>query len=82
MSKKDKLLSILSKVQELYPHLDRVMITDLDNPDSIILTSEDNLKDVAVAHDLDEDYLDQITQEVDVLVEYDDDDEDDGGIFH
>ena len=78
MDKKEKLLEILAQVQELYPELDRVMITDLENPQSIILTSEENLMEVAQAYNLDEDYLDEITEEVEIYLE----DDDDEGMVH
>lgn len=47
MNKKNRLLSIIKEIQNMYPHLDRLMVTDLDNPVSIIITSEENLENIA-----------------------------------
>jgi len=47
VNKKNRLLSIIKEIQNMYPHLDRLMVTDLDNPVSIIITSEENLENIA-----------------------------------
>lgn len=78
--KRDKLVKLLEEVQKLYPELDRVMITDLDNPRSIIFTTEDNIQEIAEEYGLEPDYLDSITEEIEVEVDWlDDDDDDDRG---
>ena len=65
MSKKDRLLKIIEEIQDMYPHLDRIMVTDLDNPDSIIITSQENLEMVASVTGLDLDDVDSFFVEED-----------------
>ena len=84
--KKEKLLAIIKQLQEMYPHLDRLMVNDLDHPDSIIITSQENLEGIAETtgmdltevegyfdDELDDDQLDLI--EWISKVGYDDDDD-------
>jgi hypothetical protein len=83
MDKKDKLLKIIQELQDIYPHLDRLMITDLDNPDSIIITSEKNLEEIAAVHGVDvaeveEYFADDLDGEQLSLLEWNDDDDDKG----
>jgi len=47
MNKKKRLLEIIKELQTMYPKLDRLMLTDIDDPDSIIITSEDKLGEIA-----------------------------------
>lgn len=80
--KREKLVKLLEEVQKLYPNLDRVMITDLEDPRSIIFTTEDNIQEIADEYGLEPDYLDSITEEIEVEVDsLDDDDEDDKGLL-
>lgn len=80
--KREKLVKLLEEVQKLYPNLDRVMITDLEDPRSIIFTTEDNIQEIADEYGLEPDYLDSITEEVEVEVgSLDDDDDDDKGLL-
>jgi|VirMetMinimDraft_7_1064189.scaffolds.fasta_scaffold05857_8 hypothetical protein len=89
MSKKDKLLEIIEQIQELYPKLNRLMVTDLDDPDSIIITTEDRLIELAEEYGIDSDLIDDITEDAleDPLDEYlsqidwDDDDDEGGGML-
>lgn len=83
MDKKDKLLKIIQELQDIYPHLDRLMITDLDNPDSIIITSEKNLEEIAAVHGVDvaeveEYFADDLDGDQLSLLEWDDGDDDKG----
>jgi hypothetical protein len=80
MSKKDRLMEIIEMIQELYPELDTLMITDVENPESIIITSGDRVAEAAEQlgyepEDLqdDEDSLDQYLAKIGF------DDDDDGG---
>jgi len=89
MSKKDKLLEIIEQIQELYPKLNRLMVTDLEDPDSIIITTEERLIEMAEEYGLDPDMIDDITEDAleDPLDEYlaqldwDDDDDEGGGML-
>jgi hypothetical protein len=80
MSKKDRLMEIIEMIEELYPELDTLMITDVENPESIIITSGDRVAEAAEQlgyepEDLqdDEDSLDQYLAKIGF------DDDDDGG---
>lgn len=87
MNKKDKLLEIIEQIQELYPQLDRLMITDLDDPQSIIITTEENLISMAEDYGLDPDMInglmeDDLEDSVDEFMnklEWDGEDDDNGG---
>tara|TARA_R110000765_G_C18537214_1_gene560422 strand:- start:12 stop:287 length:276 start_codon:yes stop_codon:yes gene_type:complete len=87
MSKKEKLLEIIEQIQELYPKLNRLMVTDMDDPESIIITTEENLISMAEEYGLDPEMIEQFSEEdlQDPLDEYlaqidwDDDDDDEGG---
>lgn len=89
MSKKDRLLEIIEQIQELYPKLNRLMVTDMEDPDSIIITSEDNLASMAEEYGLDPSILETYSEEdlQDPLDEYlaqidwDDDDDEGGGML-
>ena len=75
MTKKDRIIEILEQIQEIYPQLDRVMITDFDNPKSIIFTTQDNIDEIAEEYGIEPEYTDAHTGEEVFL---DDDDEDKG----
>jgi len=89
MDKKKRLLEIITELQELYPHLDRLMITDLEDPESIIITSESRIEQIAEEMGLDfdsieelEDFDEEISEEdLDqlALLTFGDDDDDNGG---
>tara|TARA_B110000908_G_C10191172_1_gene420547 strand:- start:848 stop:1123 length:276 start_codon:yes stop_codon:yes gene_type:complete len=87
MSKKDKLLEIIEQIQELYPKLNRLMVTDLEDPDSIIITTEERLIEMAEEYGIDPDMIEGLTEDdlQDPLDEYlaqidwDYDDDDEGG---
>jgi hypothetical protein len=72
-TKKEKILDIVEQLSEIYPHLDRVLITDMENPKSIIITSSEVVDEVAEEVGIDpedlEEYMDR-------------DDEDDDGEGH
>ena len=87
MNKKDKLLEIIEQIQELYPQLDRLMITDMDDPQSIIITTKENLESMAEDYGLDPDMIDGLMEDdledsVDEFMnklEWDGEDDDNGG---
>lgn len=87
MSKREKLLDIIRQIQDIYPELDRVMITDFENPDSITITTESHLLEMAEEYGLDPDMLSSITEDDSDLDEYlaqidwDDDDDEGGGML-
>lgn len=84
MDKKARLLEIIQEIQELYPHLDRLMITDIDEPDSIIITSEENILEMAEAHGIPVEFIDDFfdePEELELLDFFDDEDDDDGGVL-
>lgn len=70
-TKKERVIEIVEQLSEIYPELDRVIITDLDNPKSIIITSSEVVDEVAEEVGIDpadlEEYIDR-----------DDDDEGEG----
>lgn len=80
MDKKAKLLRIIQELQEIYPHLDRLMVTDLENPESIIISSEKNIAEIAEAHGITVEEVEEFFEEdLDAsqlsLLEWDDDDD-------
>ena len=85
MDKKTRLLEIIGELQELYPKLDRLMVNDLDDPDTVIITSEDRLEEIASELGIDTSSLDDITEEdLDSLAQltFNIDDDKGGGIKH
>ena len=42
-----RLLEIVEMINEIYPELDRLLVTDIDNPESVIVTSDENLQLIA-----------------------------------
>ena len=91
MDKKKRLLEIMQMMQDLYPHLDRLMIEDIENPDSIIITSELRIEEVAAQHGYDteivEAFFDDLLEDEDpfgmkqTLIGFDDDDDNGGGFM-
>jgi len=88
VSKKKRLLEIIAEIQKLYPHLDRLMVTDLENPDSIIITSENRIEnridEIAEELGIDSESVEEITEEdLDelALLTWEDDDDDNGGLL-
>jgi len=78
-----KLLKIVEQVQEIYPDLDRLVVNDLEDPNSVIITSEANLQMVAKETGMDyAEEFDQITSDNLLGYDGDDDDDNDGGTFH
>lgn len=72
MDKKAKLMKIIQEIQDLYPHLDRLMVTDLDNPDSIIISSAKRIEEIASEfgvnmEEVAEFFEDDIDQQLDLL---------------
>ena len=53
MSKKEKLVEIVELIQELYPELDTLLVTDFENPDSIIIASTERVIEIAKEHGID-----------------------------
>ena len=83
MDKKAKLMKIIQEIQDLYPHLDRLMVTDLDDPDSIIISSAQRIEEIASEFGVDmeeveEFFEDDLDEQLDMLEWGGDDDEDKG----
>lgn len=75
--KKQRILTqILELVEELYPYMDRIILTDLDTPRSIIITSDDAIEEIAAEFGVDPDMLADVSEEIDLMG---DDDDDEGG---
>jgi hypothetical protein len=72
---KKKLMEALETIQELYPHLDRVMVTDLEDPRSIIITSDDVIDEIAEDFGLDPETIDELREDIEIEVDIDDDDD-------
>ena len=70
------LAMILELAQELYPHLDRIVLSDLDDPRSIMITSDDAIDEIAEEFGIDPDMLDDIREDIEIMG---DDDDDEGG---
>jgi len=83
--KKKKLLDIIRQIQEIYPHLDRLMISDVEHPDQIVITSQEAIEAVAVSTGLDMDEIEEFfdedvfteeeMEELEAMIFEDDDDE-------
>ena len=85
-SKKDKLLKIVSEIRELYPEMNRLICEDIENPEQIIITSDENMRKVVAAAGIDPDLLEELIEESDEI-EFDgfdmsDDDDEDKGPLH
>ena len=52
--KMDRLLELLSEINELYPEVDKIVINDPINPDYIILATTDYLNEMAASMGIDE----------------------------
>tara|TARA_R110000851_G_scaffold21596_1_gene64743 strand:+ start:112 stop:387 length:276 start_codon:yes stop_codon:yes gene_type:complete len=88
MNNKDKrkrLMEIIYEIQEMYPHLDRLLVTDMDDPDSIIITSESRIDEIAEEQGLDMEFFDDEFEDdvpslsdLKKLIGFDDDDGDKG----
>ncbi len=63
MSIQDKLMDIIKQIQDLYPHLDRLMINNLENPDSIVITSESRIDEIAEELGFDPEIIEEITEQ-------------------
>ena len=72
---KKKLMEALETIQELYPHLDRVMVTDLEDPRSIIITSDDVIDEIAEDFGLDPETIDELREDIEIEVDIEDDDD-------
>jgi len=86
MDKKARLLEIVMELQELYPHLDRLMVNDIDHPNSIIVTSGERLEQLASEEGIELDYSDNFFDEESEealmsLIGYDGDDDEGGGFI-
>ena len=70
-------------IQEIYPELNHLMVTDLENPESIIITSEDRLHELAEEHGIDVDVFDFMEEEYPSAlgIEWDGDDDDGEGFL-
>lgn len=66
MNKSDRLMEILSEIQELYPNLDKVLIDDVENPEIIRITSEEVMLEIMELSGLDPDDIEVVaTQDID-----------------
>ena len=89
MSKKDRLMEIIEELQELYPKLEVLMVSDLEDPDSITITSRARALEVAEEYGLDasdlgldfeeedEDFFSQYSKKIG----YDEGDDGNGGML-
>lgn len=78
-NKKARLLEIIYEIQEMYPELDRLLITDFDNPDRITITSESTLRRIAEEEGLVIEMVEDFYEEdEDIFGLFDDDDESGG----
>ena len=84
--KKKRVVEIVEQLQEIYPELDRVVITDLDDPSSIIITSKKRMREEAELLGIDPELLEEATDHAEDILTIDDlsedDDEDDNGTLH
>jgi len=65
--KRARLLELITEIQEIYPKLDRLMLDDPEDPDQIIIASEERITEIAEEAGLDVEFLDSF---------FDDDDDD------
>jgi len=89
MDKKKRLLEIVYDLQELYPHLDRLLIYDFEDPQSITITTQDKIDSVAEEQGLEVEFVSDLFDEVMAdedpfdsqmqLIDWNDDDDDNGG---
>lgn len=73
--KKKRVLEIMQELQEIYPHLDRVILEDVDKPTSIIVTSSELMAEVAREHGIDPELLEEATTYAEDVLKSDDDDD-------
>lgn len=82
------MLEIMAEIQDLYPHLSRLVIEDLDDPDEIRILSEERLQDLMDEADLndddvrityEEDYEGYEDDEIPPKITWDGEDDDNGG---
>lgn len=78
--KAKKLLDIVSEIDDLYPDLDKVVMNDVDNPDYIIICSEEFA--MIVAHALGDGGISSVLDENGEEMLDTEDDDDNGGILH
>lgn len=73
MDKKTKFIleQILDLVQQIYPKMDRIVLSDLDNPRSIMITNDEAIDEIAKDFGIDPAHLDDIAE----YIELDDDDD-------
>lgn len=74
--KKEILTKILDLVQEIYPYMDRITLTDLDEPRSIIITNDEAIREIAEEFGVDPELLDDVREDIEIGGE---DDDDEGG---
>ena len=67
MDKKKRLLDIIQDIQDLYPHLDRLMIDDTENPGSIMISSAEHLEEISEIYGLEVDFDDDLDGQLDLL---------------
>ena len=83
----DRLMEIIKQIQGLYPQLSQLMIDDMENPESIMIASEDTIKEFAEQSGMnfesyyEGDYPDDSLDEDDLqkLIGYDGEDSDNNG---
>ena len=91
--KMKRLLEIVSQVQEIYPQLCRVMISDLDDPTTLMITTIAKMEEIAEDEDVeldiyygDEEPYEEEGDDIDRYfkrIEYNNsDDEGNGGVKH
>ena len=71
--KKEILTKILDLVQEIYPYMDRITLTDLDEPRSIIITNDEAIREIAEEFGVDPELLDDVREDIEIGGENDDD---------
>lgn len=74
--KYEKLMKIVEQVNEIFPELDKLVVNDLDDPSSVIITSAENLQLIAAELGAGFDSEDELDSYFSDLIEDDDDDKD------
>lgn len=81
--KQQRLMELISEIQEMYPELDSFLVDNIDEPTQITITTETNVMEIAESLGLD--VVSEEDEEFDniKLIEYyEDDDDEGGGFFH
>lgn len=54
--KLEKVLELLEEISELYPNMEKVVLNDSDNPDYIIITSNEFIEEMSNAFGISEEF--------------------------